>query len=312
MTMDGASGYPRTIYVTGAARSGSTLLGEVLGAQPRILNIGEISLFWRDAHRGNLCACGRPIPECELWSRALAEVEERHGVTLDACASLARTRARLARTSRPMELRRLLRSDPANWPSDVRRLVAATTTLVSSAASTAGANTVVDTSKTVPALLFLDLCGARYDIVHLIRRPEAVASSTFRSRSVRRGNADSKPPGGSLATGVSRWAWSNACGVVAPKVASPRDYQRFHYEAFTEDPEGSVAALCTSLGVETDPTVVQGHRVSLPGISHAAVGNPSRGSREITVSEDNRWRQELTPLQARLISGATAPLRKFL
>lgn len=307
--MNDVSSYPRTIYVAGAARSGSTLLGEVLGAQPRVLNIGEISLFWRDADRKNLCACGEPIPNCPLWSVALEAVRASHGVDATRYAGLARTRARLARTTRPAEMHALRRASRAQWPQDVRELVDATTTLVSAAAESAGADVVVDTSKTLPGLLFVDLCGAEYDILHLIRRPEAVASSTLRSQGVVRGNADSKPPGGSLATGVVRWIWSNACSRLAPKVSSPSGYSRLHYEDFTHDPQGIIEELSGTLKVELDRGVVQNRHVSLPGVSHAAVGNPSRGAREVSVVEDERWRDELSPLQARVIGGVTAPVR---
>lgn len=309
MNTSEAQPYPRTIYITGAARSGSTLLGEVLGAQHQVLNIGEISLFWRDAHRRNRCACGESIPECELWSQALASVSFAHGVGAADFASLARTRARLARTLRFTELRRLRRSTPSEWPADVRLLVDATRTLVAAAARTSSSDVVVDTSKTLPGVLFLDLCGAEYDILHLVRRPEAVASSALRSKSVRRGNVESQPPGGNLSAGVGRWAWSNVCSLAAPRVSTPATYQRLHYEDFTRDVEGTVDSLCTSLGLDIDARVVQGNRVSLPAVSHAAVGNPSRGAREVTVAEDTRWREELSPRQARVIALTTAPVR---
>lgn len=312
MDMNDSGSYPRTIFIAGAARSGSTLLGEVLGAQNRVLNIGEISLFWRDADRGNRCACGEPISKCPLWSVALEAVRVTHGIGAGQFAELAHARARLAHTSRPMMLHRLRHSPRTEWPDDIRALVDATCTLVSAAAHHAAADVVVDASKTLPALLFLDLCGAEYDVLHLVRRAEAVAASTLRSRVVRRGNLDSKPPGGSLPIGVGRWVWSNACSVMLPRASSPRSHQRLHYEDFTADPEGVVFRLCQTLEIEFNERVVRGHSVSLPGLSHAAVGNPSRGEREIIVSEDRRWRQELSPLQARIIGGVTAPMRWYL
>lgn len=310
--MHDASQYPRTIYVAGAARSGSTLLGEVLGAQPGVLNVGEISLFWRDADRRNRCACGEPIPDCSLWSKALDAVASAHGVDATGFAALARTRARLARTTRPAELCRLRRSAASAWPEDARLLVNATRTLVAEAARASNAQVVVDTSKTLPGLLYLDLCGAEYEVIHLVRRPEAVASSTLRSKSTRRGNLESKPPGGTLATGIGRWTWSNLCSLAAPRISAPRTYQRLHYEDFTRDVEGTVDSLCASLGLENHVGVVRGNSISLPAVSHAAVGNPTRGAREITVAEDTRWREELSPRQARVIGLATAPVRWIL
>lgn len=304
--------YPRTVYIAGAARSGSTLLGEVLGAQPGVLNVGEISLFWRDADRRNTCACGVAIPDCALWSVALEEVSSRHGVSRCDFSQLARTRARLARTTHPRELLRLRRSRRQDWPDDVRLLIDATRTLVAAAARVAGAEVVVDASKTLPSLLFLDLCGSPSDVVHLIRRPEAVVSSTLRSRAIPRGNPESIPPGGSLMTGVGRWMWANMCSVMASKSSTVASCRRLHYEHFSDDPEGTIRSLCDDLSIEFDPHVVEGHVVGLTKKSHAAVGNPSRGAREIAIAQDDRWRRDLDPQQRILITILTSPLRLLL
>ncbi|ACV06876.1 sulfotransferase [Kytococcus sedentarius] len=304
--------YPPTIYVTGAARSGSTLLGEVLGAQPGVLNVGEISLFWRDLARGNHCACGLPIAMCPLWAAALDVVEQQTGASHDAYAELAATRARLARTSRPTELLQLRRQDPAEWPADVRRLVEATRVLVAAAARESGAELVVDTSKTTPGVLFLHLCGADYDLVHLVRRPEAVVSSTLRSRGVERGNAESAPPGGSLLTGVARWSWANLNALVAARLGRPTRASVVGYEDFVADGPGTVRALLAPRGIEVAYGVFDDDTVQLASVSHAAVGNPGRGRSTITLREDTRWRSELTEGQQRVIALLTAPARLAL
>lgn len=304
--------YPRTVFLAGAARSGSTLIGEVLGAQARTLNVGELSLFWRDAARGNRCACGSPIPECPLWSDALRQALPGPELSPSTLESLAATRARLARTSRPQELLRLRRTPREEWPDDVQRLVTATTNLVAAAANLTGADVIVDASKTLSALLFLDLCGAQYDIVHVVRRPTAVVASTLRSREVARGNPDSKPPGGSLVTGVLRWSWSNLCALQSRRMSKPRTYSRAHYEDFTANPAAVTASLCKTVALAQGHNVIQGHRVTLPKTSHAAVGNPRRGASTFEVSEDDRWRTELSGPQVRMIDLATAPLRWVL
>ncbi|SNC61768.1 hypothetical protein SAMN05445756_0549 [Kytococcus aerolatus] len=307
----GSPSYPRTIYVTGAARSGSTLIGEVIGTQPGVLTIGEISLFWRDVARGNRCACGEVLTDCPLWSYALQEVCARIGISSADYGDLAATRARLARTTRPTELLRLRRTPAHAWPDDVRLLVAATTWLVAAAAEKAGADVVVDTSKTTPGALFLDLCGAEYSLLHVMRRPEAVVSSTLRSRGVERGNAESAPPGGSLAVGVARWVWANLNAVLVLKISRARSAVRWDYERFVENAEQMTLELVASLGIPPDSSPFVGRTVEL-GESHSAVGNPGRGGERITLREDHRWRSELSATDQRLIQTMTWPVVSWL
>ncbi len=300
-----APGTRRLVFVAGAARSGTTLLGEMLGAQPRVLNLGEFALFWRDADRGNACACGEAIPTCPLWGAALQELARTTGVQQSDYAGLASTRARLSRTTRPFRLTRMI-ADPSGWSAAETRLVGATSALLDIALVLAAADVAVDTSKVLPALRFHRLTpDRRVDVVHLVRDPRAVAASTVRSRDVVRGNADSLPPGGSLGTAVYRWVWVNAS--LAPTTWRGRGV-RLRYEPLVERPESELSRLCAALGVTFDPTTVSGHSLRPPRASHAAVGNPRRGAAVTPLAKDERWRTELTPARRRLVRALTWPL----
>jgi hypothetical protein len=295
----------RVVFVAGAARSGTTLLGEMLGAQPRVLNVGELSLFWRDADRGNACACGAPIPSCPLWQPALERVRRELGITTEDYAGLARTRSRLARTTRPLRLGRMV-ADPTCWTEEEGRLVAATSLLLRAAREAAGADVVVDTSKMLPALLFHRLSRERQvDVVHLVRDPCAVAASTVRSRSVRRGNLESLPPGGSLPTAITRWLWANA--TLAAGTGRGRAV-RVRYERLMADPVAELGRTCAAVGLVFDPRTVEGGALRTDRPSHAAVGNPRRGAEVTPLVADERWRTELPAGSRRLVRLATWPL----
>ena len=183
--------------------------------------------------------------------------------------------------------------------------------LVAAAAEKAGADVVVDTSKTTPGALFLDLCGAEYSLLHVMRRPEAVVSSTLRSRGVERGNAESAPPGGSLAVGVARWVWANLNAVLVLKISRARSAVRWDYERFVENAEQMTLELVASLGIPPDSSPFVGRTVEL-GESHSAVGNPGRGGERITLREDDRWRSELSATDQRLIQTMTWPVVSWL
>lgn len=300
----------KVVYISGAARSGSTLLGEILGAQPRVLDAGEISLFWRDAARGNRCACGAPIPDCPLWGTVLDRLGEEIDLRPDEYAELARTRADLSRTSRPLRLLRIIR-DPARRTPAERRLVQASDALLESALDETGSDVVVDASKTLPGLLFHRLTeGVDVTVVHLIRHAPAVVASTLRSRAVERGNDDSLPPGGSLSTALGRWLWSNATASAGRRLVDSA--VKVDYEWLAGQPEEFTRDLCQRLAIEFSPATVAGHELRRTKASHAAVGNPSRGGDVTTISYDERWRSELTPMQARVTRAVTGPAEKVL
>lgn len=123
------------LCVDGSARSGSTLLGEMLGSQPEAFNAGEILLVWRDLNRGGRCGCGVPIIECPCWSRGNRHGVETRGLSRWRRARLADTRARLAPSSQVPSLIRLAhagrRRDLADAPLAVRSLSASISTMLS-------------------------------------------------------------------------------------------------------------------------------------------------------------------------------------
>lgn len=300
----------KVVFVAGAARSGSTLLGEILGAQPRVLDAGEVALFWRDAARGNTCACGVPLTACELWGGALSDLQSSLGLDPSEYAALAATRAQLARTTRPARLRALLRDGSVATTAE-KRLIEATSALYEAALKRAGADVLVDTSKTLPSLLFHGLTPERpVELIHLVRDARAVAASTVRSRAVARGNAESLPPGGGLGTSIARWLWANATTRIGARRLG--SVQTVQYDTLMGDPEGVVRRLCGAAGVEFDPATLADRTLRMPHTSHAAVGNPRRGATVTELVLDERWRTELTTTQQRVVRSATWPLQRSL
>lgn len=300
----------KVVFVAGASRSGSTLLGEALGAQPGVLNGGELALFWRDAARGNTCACGSTLTSCDLWGTALDRLARDAGIRREDYQRLARTRAQLARTTRPRKLARMRRS-PDRWTADERHLVHATQSLYAFALELADADVLIDTSKTLPAMLFHDLSPQHVvTVVHLVRDPRAVVASTVRSRGVERGNPDSLPPGAGPSIAIARWWWSNVMAGIGSRRATDKLLVR--YESFVSEPEAQTRAICGSLGIDFDPTTIEDRHLRVHSPSHAAVGNPRRGTEITPILPDERWKQDLSPARQRLVQATTWPLDKTL
>ncbi len=63
----------KVFYIAGCGRSGSTLLGHLLGQLEGFTTLGEIPYLWDRSLRDNrLCGCGRPFAECRLWQPVVA------------------------------------------------------------------------------------------------------------------------------------------------------------------------------------------------------------------------------------------------
>lgn len=302
---------PTVVYVGGAGRSGSTLLGELLGAQSGALHVGELSLFWRDASRGGVCACGQSLLDCELWGQALMDLRESHGVRLAEYQTLAFHRQLLARSSRPADLMRMRRRGPASWTAGEERLVSATDGLVRHVLELAKARVLVDSSKTLASFMLTDLMFSDVRLIHLVRDPRAVVASARRSRSIARGNLESLPPGAGTASAMGGWMRANATMRFAQSYAALAT--RVNYEDLIADPQATLTRLSRFASLEFDDATVLGDVAYLPGSGHAAVGNPIRGGKRVrTLRLDERWRTEL-PASARLTVGTVAgPLHRVL
>jgi len=58
----------KVIYIAGEGRSGSTLLERILGQHSKVFAAGELIHIWeRSFIENQLCSCGKPFKECEVW-----------------------------------------------------------------------------------------------------------------------------------------------------------------------------------------------------------------------------------------------------
>src|SRR5205823_3273110 len=63
---------PTILFVMSHGWSGSTILGNGLGAIDGFVHVGELRTLWADGLiGGGECGCRRPIPECPFWTRVL-------------------------------------------------------------------------------------------------------------------------------------------------------------------------------------------------------------------------------------------------
>ena len=274
----------KVVYVLAWGRSGSTILDNVLGEVDGFFSAGEIRFLWvRGVTKGWRCGCGRPVVECEIWSKVLAELAE-DGRDLEREAqrveALQNTVARVRHTWRL--LRPADRADP-----QLERYARLLERLFATTAATTGARVIVDSSKRPSdAAMLTRVEGVDLYAIHLVRDPRAVAHS-WSKRNYRVGRH------GVIKSTLSWMAWNLAAEAVRRRLG-PRALL-VRYEDFARDPHRVVTQVVRMTG--EDPGAVpalEDNSVEL-STNHTVSGNPSRfRTGSIRVRPDERWRAELS------------------
>ncbi len=300
----------RVLFVGGSAKSGSTLLGSLLGRLPGFFNAGEMNLFWEKWRRpSQLCGCEARLAECPFWSTVVADIT---AAAVDP-ARMAELAERLDHTRRlPTVLaRRLRRETSAAWSE----LAAGTACLYESAHRHSGASYLVDLSKVPTHLLLLrDIPDADVRVIHLVRDGRAVAYFWERRRRLVRAGV---PQGagmrrhGSVLADLLIWHVQN---FAIDRLRRPfRHGTRIRYESIAGAPTAALSRALASLDVGNqeydrleDGLVARGqHAVGgNDRVRFAQTGTP--------VAVDDAWRRELDGLRLWLWSLLAAPgLRRF-
>ncbi|MCI1260950.1 MAG: sulfotransferase [Tetrasphaera jenkinsii] len=299
---DAATSRPAMLVIVGTGRSGSTLLGRLLGALPGAVHVGEVRFLWqRGLIEARLCGCGVPVPECPFWRAVLAEA---YGARRPDPAAM---HARLTAVTR---LRRL-----PSWllgERPVTDMAAVLAPLYAAIATISGARVVVDSSKlpTYAALLAAALPTAELDpapaLVHLVRDPRAAAYSWATATP-----APDRGPGavmerrGAARSALLWTAWNGAAAALVRRQSSPA---RIRYEDLVAQPGAELARMAALVGLSVPRDFIADGVVDLPS-DHSLPGNPMRlRSGAIRIEGDDRWRTGLSARDAAVVQVLTRPL----
>ncbi|MGH2820654.1 MAG: sulfotransferase [Actinomycetota bacterium] len=287
----------KVLVIMGWTRSGSTILDNLLGELDGFFSGGELHYIWqRGLLESRLCACGRALPECELWSAVLDDAFD--GSRPDP-ATVVRNQRHSVRTRHTWKL---LRQSglPAGWKA-LDSYAPVLTALYHSIARVTGERVIVDSSKRPSdgAILHL-LPGIEPYFVQLVRDPRAVAFSWKRrkrelDRPELHDEIEEMPRYTSL---YSTFGWTelNLAAESVRKQAGPGRSLLVRYEDFMADPSETLSRLAALLG-ESPPRLplVDGGRAVLSG-NHCAAGNPSRfRTGEVELRADAEWARKISP-----------------
>jgi hypothetical protein len=273
----------KVLYIAGVGRSGSTILGALLGQVEGLFFGGEIgALFERVAER--LCGCGERLEECALWRSVFERAMGR----------------RLDLREIYLQGRGLRGATPGGLETFLAQLYRSILTVT-------GSRAIVDSSKSVSYGRVLSrIPGIDLHVVHLIRDPRAVAFSWGRTKpSPRTGGYFPRKRAG---RSVLEWVAYNAATEVV--LGGKRVKQRrLRYEDFIAHPGETLEQLLRWLGDGAATAGVAEGRVVLR-TCHTVAGNADRfHTGEVVLRCDDEWKRRMGWLARGGVSLATWPLR---
>jgi hypothetical protein len=291
----------RVLYIAGWGRSGSTILDNVLGQIDGFFSAGELMFLWRRGLlEGRLCGCGRPVRDCDVWTRVL---DSAYPAGVDA-HELLRLADHSART-RHLPLH-LVSRNPGG--AEYRDRLGS---LYRAIESETGCNVIIDSSKS-PAYgrVLANVAGLDVRVVHLVRDPRAVAYSWVRKKLQRddprrvRSMRSHGPAMSSL-----YWNLLNESTRLMWK-ADPGTHLLVRYEDFVARPQETVDEIVRFAG-ETPaalPWTVEGE-LALDR-THTVSGNPSRFDHgAVALRADVEWQRAMRPRDRRVVDVITRPFR---
>ena len=291
----------KVLYIAGMIRSGSTLLGRLLGELPSAAHVGEMGDFFLPGFREKgRCECREPVLECPFW-KAVFERAFGGADNLDWDALVATKQAYRFRT-----LPRLLFLEKTP-DARLQEYISVLDALYAAVRDVSGASIIVDGSKD-PLYGYLLLRAAHVDLraVHLVRDSRAVAYSTSRLKS--------DPPlfanPHSLAViSPARTAmiWNAVNGLLSVQRLGANSLF-LRYEDVVQDPEAALSLLWNWIGEPPPPLDFLGQNPITLSACHTVAGNPDRFQSTVRIRLDDAWQRDMKRSHRRLVTSLTWPL----
>jgi hypothetical protein len=294
------------IYIAGAGRSGSTIVQSILGQQPGVCALGEVSELWTEGFYNNrLCGCSRRFLDCDFWQSV---VHNAYGPAPDIEAIRRLARSVDSRRATPLHV---LGCGSRAFRAATRSYADALLRLYGSALECSGATTVVDSSKhSNHGLVLAQEPRLNLHVVHLVRDPRAVVFSWMRLvRNLNVGEREAFMTRYSSRQSALAWNLRNVTANLAGRRAVT--YTRVRYEDFAAQPKATIAKILTAAGHKGVPVSFASEREVTLEPTHIMWGNPKKFSHgRIPIELDDEWRDSLRWRDRATVAALTWPLAK--
>lgn len=266
---------PTLIYIAGYGRSGSTILGTILGAHPQIHNVGEIRhIFELWSTHDRPCACGASYHDCPFWRDLVNSPEA------EKCRLFARNMERF------LYLPRLLAGsrDTVEWSQYLecqRRLLLY-------ARERSGKPVILDSSKSAWSaagrlLALQQLPQEEVYVIHLVRSGLAVTESQVTKGTNRALEGSNKNPRGLALRTIVGWITANAIVTILTRYLPSGRYLRIRYEDFIDEPQSTLSKVAAFTGFDLVPVQQRIASQDHFEIGHIVAGNRLRFQQRVQL-----------------------------
>lgn len=289
----------KVLYIAGWGRSGSTLLGRILGEVDRFFYAGELRTIWVDGFKpSGRCGCGVPVQECSIWKSV---VETAFG-TVDV-DPVALTQLRYASEPKTHEVllaqflnrKRQLQTRLTPYVKTLNQLYEAIQAVT-------GCSVIVDDSLH-PGHAYSLASSDRLEvyILHLVRDPRATAYSWWKRQKKGLGTY-------TIRQNAVGWLLRNLA-TEAIRTNPSVHYLRFHYEDFAAQPQASLQKVLAMMQVPDRNLPFTAEGTLNLGVNHSVFGNPNRlSSGPVTIRLDDEWQRQLDASAKLKVTAYTLPL----
>jgi hypothetical protein len=295
----------KVLYIAGFGRSGSTILGNVLGEIRGFFHGGELNFIWEhNLIENRLCGCGAPFNRCEVWGlvfeRAFGRIDGVDAREMVRLQSLG-TRTRHVPLMLSQRGRRTLSSRLGKHTVRLEKLYR-------SVRESTESRVIVDSSKMPSYGYALEMApGIDLYVVHLVRDPRAVAYAWLKEP---RPDADERAYMNRVSVIKSSLLWDawNASSEALWRGSIGR-YMRLRYEDFVAEPWRVVGEILDMLDEDAGQLPFVGERDVELGAGHTVAGNPNRfRSGLVRLQRDDEWVSRMKSRDRTLVTLLTLPL----
>lgn len=307
----------KVLYIAGTSRSGSTILGQILGQLDGCTYGGELSVVCnRGLIQNRLCGCGEKFADCETWQATLrAAFGDPAGIDAHLLTQIRDYSFLPWNIGKVRQAANLIRADMTiTPPRKIQRKIVPEAIayfahfsgeLCRAIASVRGASVVVDSSHSaiygylLSIIPYLDV-----HVVHLVRDPRAVVYSRRRKKYDPGSNRNL--PIANPAKVASAWSLWN---LLTEILHGPGNYLRLRYEDFALRPRTITKQIAEFIGEKPEDSYFEAEDRLLLKPAHSVAGNPTRYETGLTViRSDDQWIEDISPTDKLLVTALTWPL----
>jgi hypothetical protein len=309
----------KVIYIAGWGRSGSTILGNLLGGLEGCFHAGEMIEVWdRGIVRNHVCGCGEKFSDCNVWNRIINQAYGQDS------ADYAH---KIGNIGVDLKVLPLLTHFGASYLGRFREKEDLISKIYEAIQSEMKTEYIIDGSKNIAyALLLKSLPSIDLYVLHLVRDPRAVVFSWAKRKSYLPKKLLEKAVSDNTAEVTNttdfdiqpispilssfKWLLHNLASQLFLNDSSR--YKRLYYEEFTRNPQEALTRIENWVMMAPKDLPFAKNGKAIVNVQHAISGNPSRfNTGEVDIKLDTRWKKNMPFFDRILTTVLVSPLLVF-